>query len=146
MTSQQIALVRQSWAVLRPVAPQITAAFYRRLFELEPALEARFAQVDREAQGRKFIETLSTLVDSLDDPDGFVPMALALGQAHVGYGATRRQYGLFGEALLSTLQVTMEPAWTIELHDAWAEAYTLLAALMQRGGTRPSGEGRQIAS
>jgi hemoglobin-like flavoprotein len=145
MTPQQVALVRQSWAVLEPVAPQVTAAFYRRLFDLEPALEARFAHVDREAQGRKLIDTLATLVQSLDDPDGFVPMALGLGQAHVGYGATRRHYAVFGEALLSTLQFTLEPAWSLELHEAWADAYTLLAALMQRGGTRPSGAARQIA-
>ena len=146
MTPQQIALVRQSWAVLEPVAPQVTAAFYQRLFELDPALEARFARVDREAQGRKLTDTLATLVRSLDDPEGFVPMALGLGQAHVEYGATRRHYALFGEALLSTLQFTLEPAWSVDLHDAWAEAYTLLAALMQRGSTRPSGEARQIAS
>lgn len=140
MTPHAIALVRQSWRAMAPAAPKVAEAFYSRLFALDPGIRARFAATDLDAQGRKLTDTLATVVQALDDPDELVTLAARLGRSHAGYGISSRQYDLFGEALLHTVHTTLDPAWNIELHDAWAEAYTLFTSVMRRASARASGE------
>jgi hemoglobin-like flavoprotein len=52
---------------------------------------------------------------------------------HVGYGVTDAHYGSVGAALLWTLGQGLGEAFTDEVRDAWAAAYTLLAGVMQTG-------------
>jgi hemoglobin-like flavoprotein len=139
MTPENALLVRQSWAAVEPRAGQFAAAFYQRLFELDPAVQRMFAGTDFPAQGAKFTATLSTIVAALDDPERLVPVLADLGRRHQGYGVRERQYELLGDVLLGTLQSALEPSWTTELHDAWSEAYTLIASIMKRAGNRASG-------
>ena len=52
MTSDQIALVQQSFAHMLPIADTAAALFYRRLFELDPSLRTLFTG-DVAKQGHK---------------------------------------------------------------------------------------------
>ena len=60
------------------------------------------------------------------------PDAAALGRRHAGYGAVPPHYASVAEALLHALATTLGPAFTPEVRAAWAEAYTLVAAVMRR--------------
>jgi hemoglobin-like flavoprotein len=137
MTPHQIELVRQSWAALGSRAPEVATAFYARLFELDPRVAALLAQVGLEEHARKFADAMTALVESLEDPEGFVPMLARLGRDHAAVGVTERQYRLFGVALLCTLQAA-HPKWHAEMRDAWAETYVLAVSIMQRAGSRIS--------
>lgn len=139
MTREQIARVRQSWAILAPVAPRVAQAFYHRLFELDPGLRGIFAHVELTAQGIKFAATLDTLVATLDDPDRMVRDLAGLGRRHTGYGVQSRHYELVGEALLWALEHALTPAWDAELQEAWWGVYLLAASIMKRAGERASG-------
>jgi hemoglobin-like flavoprotein len=139
MTPHQIDLVRQSWAALGPRAPEVATAFYARLFELDPRVAAWLAHVGLEEHARKFTEAMTALVESLDDPERFVPMLARLGRDHAVVGVTERQYRLFGVALLCALQTALHPSWQADMRDAWAETYVLAVSIMQRAGARLSG-------
>ena len=47
MNTKQIALIHSSFEQLAPAAEQLAAAFYRRLFELDPTLQPLFQPCQR---------------------------------------------------------------------------------------------------
>ena len=139
MTPTQIDLVRQSWTALIPTGPRFAAAFYARLIALDARFGPMFAHSDMDRQACRFAETLALLVESLDEPDAFVPVLAALGRSHMALGVTERLYRVFGQTLLATLEESCAPQWSQELHDAWADAYLLFTSIMKRAGVRASG-------
>jgi hemoglobin-like flavoprotein len=113
-----------------PIADDASALFYRRLFELDPALERMF-KGDMTEQRRKLVQMLTAAVKGLDRLDQLVPVVEDLGRRHVGYGVTDSHYGTVGAALLWTLEKGLGNAFTPEVKDAWIEVYGLLAGTMK---------------
>lgn len=146
MTPTQIHLVRQSWAALEPTGPGLATVIYTRLLDQEAGFAAMFVPAGMDRQARRFAETLSLLVESLEDPDAFVPVLAALGRSHMALGVTERHYRLFGRVLLVTLGESLPSQWSPELHDAWADAYLLYTSIMKRAGARASGRHPEVTA
>lgn len=108
-SARQVALVRESWASIEPIAAQAAQLFYARLFELDPALRALF-RGDLHLQGGRLMAALSA-----------------------GYGVRPHHYATVGSALLWTLERGLGDAFDARLEDAWRTAYAALAAAMQEG-------------
>jgi nitric oxide dioxygenase len=132
LTPDQIARIRASFAATVPITDAVAARFYGRLFNLAPATRALFPR-DLTEQGRKLFQTLAAVVQHLDDLDRITPAVRDLGVRHAGYGAQPLHYQAVGAALLDTLRGTLGPAFDHATEDAWAEAYDLLATVMQAG-------------
>src|SRR4051794_35304661 len=132
MTPHQMMIVRATFAQVLPIADTAAALFYAKLFELDPSLESMFAS-DMEAQGRKLMQTMVTVVRSLDDLEGLLPAVRALGMRHVRYGVRDEHYETVGEALLWALEIGLHEGFTVEVRDAWATVYWLLADAMKAG-------------
>jgi len=130
MTPSQIELVQSSFDLVLPLADEAAAAFYSRLFKLDPSLRRLFTG-DMRQQGKKLMDMLSTVVRNLDKLDRIIPSARALGQRHVAYGVREEHYDVVGAALLWTLEQALGEAWTVELAGAWVTAYTLLSRTMK---------------
>ena len=92
-----------------------------------------------EEQQRKLVRMLTEIVAQLDRPEALVPEVSALGERHRRYGVRSAHYETVGAALLWTLEHELGDAFTAEVREAWTEAYLLVATLMRRGATRPSG-------
>ena len=88
------------------------------------------------AQRKKLAQSLAVVVAALDDPDSLLPAVSALGKRHTHYGVEHHHFDSVGEALLTALGTTLGAAYTQEIHDAWAEAYALVAAVMKRALVR----------
>lgn len=110
--------------------------FYARLFEIDDGAARLFAHVDMGAQRKKLAQTLAVVVHALDDPDSLLPAVSALGKRHTHYGVEPHHFDSVGEALLTALGSTLGADYTQEIHDAWADAYALLAAVMRRALVR----------
>ena len=82
---------------------------------------------------------LAEIVRVLDRPELLVSEVAASGRRHVGYGVHDRDYEDVGAALLWALENHLGAAFTPDVRAAWREAYTLLAAVMQRAAHRVSG-------
>jgi hemoglobin-like flavoprotein len=136
MTPRQIALVRENFAAVKPIADTAAALFYDRLFALDPALRALFKS-DLRAQGAKLMQMIGVAVAGLHAPEALVPTLEDLGRRHRGYGVADRHYATVGEALIWTLERGLGAAFTTEARAAWLAAYTLLAGVMQAGAARP---------
>ena len=131
MTPEQIRLVQSSMQKILFISEIAAELFYRRLFELDPALRPLF-QGDIKEQGRKLIQMLHTVVDSLDQMDTVLPEVEAMARRHVIYGVRPQHYDTVGAALLWTLEQGLGNGFTAEVRAAWTQVYILLAGVMQK--------------
>ncbi len=129
MTPEQIHLVQSSMQKILFISEIAAELFYHRLFELDPALRPLF-QGDIKEQGRKLIQMLHTVVDSLDQMDTMLPEVEAMARRHVIYGVQPQHYDTVGAALLWTLEQGLGNGFTAEVRAAWTQVYTLLAGAM----------------
>lgn len=141
MTPAQIVVVRRSWSRIRPVADQVIGDFYRRLFTLDPGLEALFAGVDMVRQRQKFVEMLDDIVVALDEPTRLLIELAEAGQRHAGYGVKDSDYEVVETALLDAIgeAIGPGPSGGGEVREAWRAAYALAAGAMKRGAGRREG-------
>jgi hemoglobin-like flavoprotein len=130
MNPKQIELVQSSFAQVAPIADVAAALFYQRLFELDPSLRPMF-RGDMTEQGKKLMTMIGSVVGSLRHLDRIVPGVRALGARHADYGVQDEHYDTVGAALLWTLGKGLGEAFTDDVRDAWAAAYTLLATTMK---------------
>jgi nitric oxide dioxygenase len=129
MTRDDIALVRESFAAVAPIADEAAALFYERLFAIAPDTRALFTGDMRE-QGRKLMTMIGTVVRSLDNLAPLLGAVDELGRRHAGYRVHDAHYAKVGEALLWTLEQGLGERFTPAARDAWAAAYALLSERM----------------
>jgi hemoglobin-like flavoprotein len=130
MTPSQILAVKESFAMVEPIADEAGAMFYARLFELNPGLRPLF-KGDIAEQSRKLMQVLTAAVNALDRIETIVPAVEALGARHVGYGVEDAHYDTVAAALLWTLERGLGDHFAPSVRDAWIAAYTLLAQTMK---------------
>ena len=123
-------LVQESFGSIAPIADDVAALFYRRLFELDPSLERMFPS-DMTEQRKKLVQVLTVAVKGLDRLDQLVPVLQDLGRRHVGYGVTDAHYDTVGAALLWTLGKGLGGRFTAEMKDAWTTVYGVIATTMK---------------
>ena len=131
-TMTQIELVQRTFAVVAPLADDVAALFYRRLFEIDPSLQSMF-RGDMAAQRRKLMVMLTAAVKGLPRLDRLVPVLQDLGRRHADYGVIESQYETVGNALIWTLEKGLGPDFTPEVREAWTTVYGVLAATMKAG-------------
>ena len=129
MTPEIIKQVRDSFKLVEPVADEAAAAFYHRLFELDPSLRPMF-KGDIKEQGRKLMAMLTIAVRSLDDLPKLVPALESLAVRHVNYGVKDSHYQTVGAALLSTLQNKLGDHFTDDIREAWTTVYSTMTTVM----------------
>ena len=139
MIAERRQLVIESWRSLAPDGGTVGAAFYRRLFEIDPGLRALFASEGLEIQAQKFVSMLELFVQWLDFPEKLVPVLKQLGERHTKYGVREEHYGKVGTALLGAIEDGLGDRFTPDVRSAWNEAYLLISSLMRRGAAKISG-------
>src|SRR5215475_5830594 len=139
MSTEQIHIIRQTFDLVAPMADSVAAAFFRRLFELDPSLRPMFppALVD---QGRKLMQMLGAAVALLDRPQQLIPVLQSLGKRHAGYGVRDEHYDTVGAALLWTLERGLGPVFTPEVKAAWAVLYGVVATTMKNAANAAPAE------
>jgi nitric oxide dioxygenase len=115
--------------MVTPIAETAADLFYRRLFILDPSLQAMFP-TDLTEQKRKLMTALTLVVNGLTRLDTLVPAVQSLGRRHAGYGVEPQHYQTVAEALLWTLEQGLGDAFSPKTKEAWIAAYTLLAQTM----------------
>src|SRR5947207_15474281 len=103
MIPEHILLAQQSFEKVLPVAETVAELFYRRLFELDPSLKRLF-KGDMQAQGRKLMDMIQTVIYGLDQFERIIPAAQDLGKHHSELGVKDKDYDTVAAALLWTLE------------------------------------------
>ena len=133
MTTAQIALVKETWSKVIPIADTAAKLFYDRLFEANPQLAPMFNSADLPSQRLKLVKAINTVVMSLDRFDTMVPIIRNLGYHHVFYGVKDWHYSQVGASLLWTLDAGLGEEWSDEAAMAWTIAYQMIADVMVEG-------------
>lgn len=137
MQPSDLALLQQSFARIMPHREQAAALFYQNLFAIDPSAKPLFANSDMQAQGKKLMSALGTVIVRLRNPQGLSADLAALGRRHIEYGVTDAQYASVGQALLETLVQFFGEDFTPQLRNAWSSAYQLVSTAMIEGAHRP---------
>jgi hemoglobin-like flavoprotein len=132
-----ITTLEESFDLVAPRGAELVATFYRRLFTLDPELQALFAGTDMETQRGMLLSALVLVRRSLRDPERLVPTLVALGTRHERYGVRPAHFAPVGRALLEALAEVAGPAWTEEYTAAWLAAYGVIRDTMLSGYQRP---------
>lgn len=129
ITERQKSLVQESWAKVKPIAPQAAEIFYGKLFEMDPSVRPLF-KGDMKQQGEKLMKTLNLAVGGLNNMAAVLPVVQELGKRHVGYGVKVEHYATVGSALIATLSAGLGEAFTEEVEEAWTTVYATLSSVM----------------
>jgi len=130
MMLEHIVVAQQSFEKVLPVSERVAKLLYLRLFQLDPSLRPLF-KGDMQAQGRKLMDMIQTVIYGLDQFDRIIPLAQDLGRHHSGLGVKDKDYDTVAAALLWTLERELGPDFTPEVKRAWIEVYSLLADTMK---------------
>jgi hemoglobin-like flavoprotein len=137
MNDHTISLVKESFDLVEPIAPQAAALFYANLFDADPSLQRLF-KGDMVVQGLKLMQMISLAVSKLNSPEVLMPALQHLGRRHAGYGVQDQHYDTVGTALLKTLRQGLGVAFTPEVEDAWVEVYGVMAGVMKEAASVPA--------
>ncbi|MFG1297558.1 globin family protein [Xanthobacter variabilis] len=137
MNSEQIDLVRASFAKVLPIREQAAGLFYGRLFEIAPEVKPLF-KGDMAEQGKKLMATLAVVVNGLTNLEAILPAVKELAVKHVDYGVAPEDYAKVGAALIWTLEQGLGADFTPEVREAWVSAYTTLSDVMIQAATQPA--------
>jgi hemoglobin-like flavoprotein len=132
MTPDQVRLVRDSLDALREDAVPFALLFYGKLFELDPGVRRLFHQ-DLAVQGRKVMDMLTSVADSLDN---FEPMRIRLaelGRKHAEYGVRPEQYETLTTALLWSIGQALGASFDVPTRDAWRVVLGAISMAMKVG-------------
>ena len=121
--------LRRTWALAAADADRTSMTFYGTLFRLDPSTKPLFVN-NLDLQGRKLAQTLSFIVDHLDDLETLIPAAEALAKRHVDYNVHQEHYASVGAALVQTLQDLLGSEFSNEDALAWQETYAVLSGVM----------------
>ena len=130
MTSEQIELIRISFAKIEPLTEEAGVLFYARLFDIDPDLQRLF-KTDIRDQGHKLMQVIGVAVENLDRLDELVPTLRELGSRHLQYGVKDAHYKTVGTALIWTLEKALKSEFTTETRVAWRALYNFLAESMK---------------
>ncbi len=137
MDDHTIQLVRESFDLVEPIAPQAAEYFYTELFAADPSLRTLF-RGDMALQGAKLMKMMSFAVAHLQEPQVLMPALRHLGQQHAEYGVRDDDYDTVGGALLRTLAFGTGVAFTPDVEAAWIDVYGTLAGTMKEAARQPA--------
>lgn len=132
MNKTEIEVIRETWALVIPIADVAAELFYQRLFEIDPETKSLFAATDMAEQNKNLIGALSLVVDKMDQLDTVIPVLQELGCNHVKYGVADRHYDSVGSALIWTLEQGLGEGFTDQARAAWTVAYALVSGPMRQ--------------
>jgi len=130
LTPQQVVLVQSTFSTVQPMTATAAELFYKRLFEIDPAVAGLF-KGDMQQQGRRFMQVLAVAVGSLSNMSTLVPIVQQLGLRHASFGVKAEHFDSVQQALLWTLAVILQDEYSSEVRSAWATAYAMLAGVMK---------------
>jgi hemoglobin-like flavoprotein len=138
VSPEQIAVITRSLPRVRERLAPASAVFYDKLFAIAPELRGLF-RGDMDTQGMRFMSTLATIADMLEDPEALGSELDDLATAHARVGVRPEYFAPMGEALIATLGETLGPDFTAGERAAWRAAYDHFAAEMIARGAAGKG-------
>jgi len=118
-------LLYTTYLKLVAAKPESIGAFYQRLFETDPSLEALFKN-SMHSQKVKWRLMLVNIVAGIEQPSKLRETMRELGQRHVAYGVKNEDYYKLIEAFLWAMQQNFGAEFTPQTEEAWRKFLTII--------------------
>jgi nitric oxide dioxygenase len=132
MTYEQKLSIRETVPFLREHGTQLTGYFYERMFSHNPELKNIF-NMGNQANGKQKNALASTVLayaEHIEAPEVLTEVLKSIGNKHTSLNIAPEQYDIVGSHLLSSIKEVLKEKATDSIIEAWAQAYTELAAIM----------------
>jgi hemoglobin-like flavoprotein len=135
-------LLQKSFSLFEAKSEQLVEVFYQKLFAQYPKLAKLFEGVRMERQREMLLNPLTGVIRYAETPSSLWPVLSDLGSRHTRYGVQPEHYPLVGESLLSAMAELGGEDFTPNMRTAWAEAYSVISAVMMQGSNTPTSPAR----
>lgn len=129
LSTGEVALIRNSYAVIGRAPRSYSELFYHRLLHRHPFARVLFPD-DMTHQIEVFRRTIDALIDQLDGLTSLRPTLADLACRHVGYGVEARHYAIVGEVLIDTFAEMLRDRFNAQTRAAWHTLYADTAGVM----------------
>lgn len=133
--SINVAIIRETFEHVKPVANEVITQFYETLFQNYPEAKTLFKKTKMKEQKQALIKALAFIVENVDNPDKLVPYLQKMGGRHVKYGTEPEHYSWVGQSLLDTFGAVFGTSWTAEAEESWTAAIEFIAQTMLSGAS-----------
>lgn len=135
--SLNVELLEQSFELVKGRGSEFSEQFYANLFLDYPTVKPLFDNTHMAEQGKKLFASLLLVVDALRKPEVLESALQGLGTRHVKYGVLPEHYPMVGSSLLKTFESALGSDWTVDVKNAWVNAYGAVTQLMLEGADYP---------
>ena len=132
LSQQTVHTIKATVPVVRDHGLEVTKVFYNNLLTDVPQLKEvfnRHNQADGH-QAKALAAAVYAYAEHIDDLEVLGPAIKQITQKHASLFVKPEQYDVVGKYLLEAFSQVLGPAFTREVHDAWAAAYSQLAKTM----------------
>lgn len=126
-------VLERSFALIKPQAAKFAASFYDNLFADYPQVQPLFARTNMIEQQKHLVSALVLVIDNLSNSEVLIDTLRQLGANHQNYGTVQEHYPMVGASMLKTLESYLGAEWTLEVKQAWSDAYGAIASIMLQG-------------
>lgn len=138
--SRDAQLLKESFALVEPVADKVAGYFYGLLFTERPELRELFP-VAMDGQRARLLTALVRVIQGMDTPELLMPHLRQLGRDHRKFDVQPEHYEVVGRSLMAAIAKYAEDAWTEEIAQAWTRAYGTMAEAMTDAANRMADRG-----
>lgn len=131
MTTEEIELVRNSWANVLAHREEAGNIFHKTLFGLSPEVRDLF-KTDLKTQNQKLMSSITLIVTKLNKLDNIREEVKFLAKRHINYQVKPDYFNAFGKAFIAMLANTLGNLneWTPAMEMAWTKVYRLVSEAM----------------
>jgi len=123
------AIIKATAPVLKEHGEAITKEMYKIMFTNHPEVEVLFENAEPN-QHKKLAKAVYAYAVNIDQLDKLSKGIEAMVSTHVRTKVKPEHYPIVGASLLQAIRNVLGEAATLEIMDAWAEAYQFLADIL----------------
>lgn len=127
--SADVAVLRESWALISDFSDKVVSEFYGMLFSRYPAIRSLFPVV-MDNQRDRLLDALTYVALNLDDLGMVTAYLRELGMDHRKFDVRPEHFRAFGYCLVAAMRANTGEAWRPAYEEAWLAAYEQIAAIM----------------
>ncbi|WP_219701291.1 NO-inducible flavohemoprotein [Marinomonas lutimaris] len=131
LTQHHIDTVKATIPLLASAGTAITEHFYQRMFFHNPELKDVFNMTHQRTGGQPaaLFNAIAAYATHIDNLEVLTSAVTRIAHKHTSFNIQPNQYDIVGHHLLETLRELAPEAFTKDVEEAWAAAYTQLAGI-----------------
>lgn len=132
LSEKTISIIKSTVPTLQENGETLTRHFYERMFEENPEVRAFFNPANQASGGQQqaLAAAICAYAANIDNLGALTGAVEVIAQKHASLQIKPEHYPIVGENLLASIEEVLGEAASVEVIDAWAAAYGVLAEIL----------------